>query len=598
MNRLPRLLALALFALPAWAFAGDDAPASIPTTAAPADRPGVPSEARPGAPPCASQSPAAVELDATVPAGVTPLSGAPAGALYGTLKLGDAAIHFAVVLPADGKGDATLYEDADHDGRFDPAEGRGAKAEDWKAGPRVLGQQWTTSELGRGHVALTVRQRTPEFTVQAASSPATAPPVTATLAPAAPAAVKVPAKLPGTMQYGTVKVGDQEILFAVARGEGDALALVVDATGAGDLERGTLVSMTPTPMTRGKKRTGTRWMSDPVDVRGKPRVFLALAALADVSALVNETQTRQAVTKVGGNDYSLFLVDGDLDGRFDGAEDLWWFGPTANNPKPRSDNMFPSNEPTYGKGEAWRLTAVAADGTASVARAADVGSVEGHLRKRSERVNARRWFPRFADDLEFAKRQKLDESRPRAEKPVAFHFALSLADAKALAAKEGKPLLVDFEADWCIWCKRLDYHTYVDREVAAEMAKFCAVKVNNEIDPDQSFRQPLGLDGKPWGGIPAVVFFTPKGDVMPFHEPTDEGAPTGKVVDHISGWRTPQAFAASLRSALGVYEDVKAGKAPPEFVAEKPEAPKAPPAPPGKPTAPAPAPAPAPTAPK
>ena len=42
---------------------------------------------------------------------------------------------------------------------------------------------------------------------------------------------------------------------------------------------------------------------------------------------------------------------------------------------------------------------------------------------------------------------------------------------RALAAKEGKPLLVDFEADWCVWCKRLDYHTYPDAGVVETLGK-------------------------------------------------------------------------------------------------------------------------------
>jgi len=292
-------------------------------------------------------------------------------------------------------------------------------------------------------------------------------------------------------------------------------------------------------------------------------------------------------------DYALYLIDGDFDGAFNGAEDSWWFGRKTDNPGPRADNMFPSNEPCFVAGEAWGLLKIAPDGVATVGPAADAGKVEEFLRGRSERVNARRWFPKFADDTEFAKQHALDESRPRAEKPVAaqFHFALSLADAKALAAKEGKPLLVDFEADWCVWCKRLDYHTYVDREVADELAKFCAVKINNEIDPDHSFAKPIGLDGKRWEGIPAVAFFGPKGEVLTFRESKEDGTPTTTVIDHVAGWLAPQAFVTTLRSVFGVYEDVKAGRPAPVYVPAKAPDAKAPapaaPTPPAPPTTPA-----------
>ena len=390
--------------------------------------------------------------------------------------------------------------------------------------------------------------------------------------------MKVPATLAGTLHYGSAKVGKEEVVFAVARGEGDALTLVVDEAGKGDLAAAKPVELRSLPISRGKRRTGTRWSGDPLTIMGHLFMFQVVEALPDVNGLVNGTQTRRGAAKVAGVDYALYAYDGDLDGRLDGPEDAWWFGPRTANQSPSANNMFPANEPCFTAGEAWALVKLTPEGVATVGPAANAGELETFLRRRSERVNARKWFPKFADDLEFAKKQGLDESRPRAEQPVAFHFALSLAAAKQLAAKEGKPLLVDFEADWCVWCKRLDYHTYPDREVAAEMAKFRAVKINNELDPDQSYRQPLGLDGKAWEGHPGGGVLRPEG-----RGPAVPRAEAGRSADGpggrpLSGWRTPQVFAASLRSVLGVYEDVKAGKAPPVFEAPKPPEPVKPPA--------------------
>ena len=578
MKRLARLLPLALVALPPVAYGQDPVRVEVPTEALTLDKPGAPPEPPRAGTIRANQAVQPLDLDTVVPVGVTALPTAPGRTFYGTLKIGESTVQFAARLAEDGS--ATLFQDANRDGTFDAKEeARTVKADDWKAGPRQLGHMWSSSELGGGRISLAVRERMPDFSVQVAGAPGTGAPSFATLSPTPPASVKVPATLAGTLQYGTAKVGKDEVVFAVARGAGDALTLVLDEAGKGDLAAGKPVELRPMPVNRGKRRTGTRWSGDPVTVAGHVFMFQAVEALADVNAMVNETQTRRGAATVGGVDYALYAFDGDLDGRFDGPEDAWWFGPRTVNLAPTANNMFPSNEPCFAAGEAWALVKMSPDGVATVGPAANAGDVETFLRGRSERVNARKWFPKFADDLEFAKKQALDESRPRAEQPVAFHFALSLAAAKVLAAKEGKPLLVDFEADWCVWCKRLDYHTYPDREVAAEMAKFCAVKINNELDPDQSFRQPLGLDGKAWNGIPAVAFFGPKGEVLPFHEPQPDGSPTGKVVDHLGGWRTPQVFAASLRSALGVYEDVKAGKAPPVY--EPPKAPE-----PVKPTTP------------
>ena len=106
-------------------------------------------------------------------------------------------------------------------------------------------------------------------------------------------------------------------------------------------------------------------------------------------------------------------------------------------------------------------------GTASVVPA-PAPDLEAYLHRRGDRVNAKRWFPRF--DLErpiFAEDQELSASRPKAAKPAAWHHMVDLDAAFALAKKEGKPLLVDFEADWCVWCKRVDYYTYGDADSRA-----------------------------------------------------------------------------------------------------------------------------------
>jgi uncharacterized protein YyaL (SSP411 family) len=49
---------------------------------------------------------------------------------------------------------------------------------------------------------------------------------------------------------------------------------------------------------------------------------------------------------------------------------------------------------------------------------------------------------------------------------------------KARAAK--KPVMIDFWADWCSWCHRLDQTTYVDPVVTKLSEGFVAVKVDTE----------------------------------------------------------------------------------------------------------------------
>lgn len=58
---------------------------------------------------------------------------------------------------------------------------------------------------------------------------------------------------------------------------------------------------------------------------------------------------------------------------------------------------------------------------------------------------------------------------------------VSIEEAAALAAEDGKKIMVDIYTDWCGWCKRMDKTTYANPEVAAYINEnYHAVKFNAE----------------------------------------------------------------------------------------------------------------------
>jgi thiol:disulfide interchange protein DsbD len=82
--------------------------------------------------------------------------------------------------------------------------------------------------------------------------------------------------------------------------------------------------------------------------------------------------------------------------------------------------------------------------------------------------------------------------------------------ARARAASEHKPLLVDFGATWCGACKELDEKTFPDVRVRAEGARFVPLHVDATDDDDPEVarvRKKYGVTE----GLPVVLVFDGEG---------------------------------------------------------------------------------------
>jgi thiol:disulfide interchange protein DsbD len=100
--------------------------------------------------------------------------------------------------------------------------------------------------------------------------------------------------------------------------------------------------------------------------------------------------------------------------------------------------------------------------------------------------------------------------RRRAAASFAWHHDEKHALARARA--EGRPVILDFWADWCVACKELDRIAWSDPRVREEAGKFVALKVDGTDDtPEfQALTAKYGVVG-----LPTVLFIDAQGREIP-----------------------------------------------------------------------------------
>ena len=79
------------------------------------------------------------------------------------------------------------------------------------------------------------------------------------------------------------------------------------------------------------------------------------------------------------------------------------------------------------------------------------------------------------------------------------------------AKSEGRPVMIDFFAEWCAACKELDRETYPAVEVISESGRFINVKVDatNSDDALDALMERFGVEG-----LPTVAFISSNGQML------------------------------------------------------------------------------------
>ncbi len=111
----------------------------------------------------------------------------------------------------------------------------------------------------------------------------------------------------------------------------------------------------------------------------------------------------------------------------------------------------------------------------------------------------------------------------------------SLDEALAMARSDNKPVMIDFYADWCAPCKKMDCETYTDEELGAFInEKFVSLKVNvdkSNLENDYGVKY-----------LPTILFLSP------------DGTEIGQGQEYwIVGYRSPEALRGGLQAVLDAW---------------------------------------------
>jgi thiol:disulfide interchange protein DsbD len=121
------------------------------------------------------------------------------------------------------------------------------------------------------------------------------------------------------------------------------------------------------------------------------------------------------------------------------------------------------------------------------------------------------------------------ESKPH----LAFQRVKNVADLDAaIAAAGGKPVMLDFYADWCVSCKEMERFTFADPQVQARLKDVVLLQadVTANTPDDKALLARFKLFGPP-----GIIFFDASGQ---------------EVAYRVVGYEKTEAFLASLDKAL------------------------------------------------
>jgi thiol:disulfide interchange protein DsbD len=102
----------------------------------------------------------------------------------------------------------------------------------------------------------------------------------------------------------------------------------------------------------------------------------------------------------------------------------------------------------------------------------------------------------------------LTQSQPKAAQALPWTRVASLGELETRLRSAGRPVMLDFYADWCVSCKEMEAFTFSDPKVRAELERMLLLQVDvtANSDDDRALLKRFSLFGPP-----GIIFFDAEG---------------------------------------------------------------------------------------
>jgi thiol:disulfide interchange protein DsbD len=124
------------------------------------------------------------------------------------------------------------------------------------------------------------------------------------------------------------------------------------------------------------------------------------------------------------------------------------------------------------------------------------------------------------------------QGQPGAVHGPEFERVKTVDELQARLLSAGRPVMLDFYADWCVSCKEMERFTFSDPKVRERLADVLLLQadVTANSEADRALLQRFGLFGPP-----GIIFFDASGGELPYR---------------VIGYEPPEKFLDSLNKAL------------------------------------------------